>query len=122
MPNRVLRDWTDSIGMDGMSPEAERPKFKRGHIPQELWSKVTRSPCVICGESFRNEADHIIPVCKGGTSDESNLQSLCFQCNRRKGSRLTNEQLRSAFLENREKHELENKRRRRAFGRNYWDQ
>lgn len=34
------------------------------------------------------EIDHIIPISKGGTSTEDNLQTLCWKCNRSKGARL----------------------------------
>ncbi|MDA7984206.1 MAG: HNH endonuclease [Alphaproteobacteria bacterium] len=36
--------------------------------------------------SFRNlEEDHIVPVSKGGSEDDSNKQLLCGACNRKKG-------------------------------------
>lgn len=34
------------------------------------------------------EIDHITPRWLGGTHDESNLQALCTQCNRRKGAKV----------------------------------
>lgn len=34
------------------------------------------------------EIDHIMPLSKGGTSIESNLQTLCWRCNRTKGSKI----------------------------------
>jgi hypothetical protein len=51
--------------------------------------------CVNCGVSIQAEphllleVDHIIPVSKGGLSVESNLQTLCWKCNRSKGARIT---------------------------------
>lgn len=52
--------------------------------------------CRICGLSNRKEpnllleVDHIIPLSKGGTTTESNLQTLCWKCNRRKGAKIYN--------------------------------
>lgn len=50
--------------------------------------------CMQCGASVEQEPhllleiDHIIPVSKGGLTTESNLQTLCWRCNRTKGSRI----------------------------------
>ena len=50
--------------------------------------------CKYCGNSTHAEPnllleiDHIIPVAKGGFTEEKNLQTLCWKCNRHKGSRL----------------------------------
>ncbi|MGD9733107.1 MAG: YozE family protein [Desulfamplus sp.] len=49
--------------------------------------KRDRFQCVLCGASgneARLEIDHIIPVSRGGTDAISNLQCLCFKCNRGK--------------------------------------
>jgi len=34
------------------------------------------------------EIDHIVPLAKGGITSEDNLQTLCWRCNRSKGSKL----------------------------------
>lgn len=34
------------------------------------------------------EVDHIVPVSKGGLSEPGNLQTLCWRCNRTKGSKV----------------------------------
>lgn len=50
--------------------------------------------CQMCGLSItveKNlllEIDHIIPLSKGGVTSESNLQTLCWKCNRSKGSKI----------------------------------
>ena len=50
--------------------------------------------CCQCGNSTNVEPnllleiDHIIPIAKGGLTIEENLQTLCWKCNRSKGSKL----------------------------------
>lgn len=44
--------------------------------------------CLCCG-SFNNlTVDHVIPICKGGSSEDENLQTLCRKCNNLKGNRI----------------------------------
>lgn len=47
--------------------------------------------CQLCGRAVQDgvklEVDHKIARSKGGTSDESNLWTLCFDCNRGKSDR-----------------------------------
>lgn len=50
--------------------------------------------CCNCGNSIYDEpnllleVDHIIPVSKGGLTQNDNLQTLCWKCNRNKGAKL----------------------------------
>jgi len=50
--------------------------------------------CCNCGNSSLKEPnllleiDHIIPIAKGGITEESNLQTLCWKCNRSKSDKL----------------------------------
>lgn len=47
--------------------------------------------CQICGRSIPDgvklEIDHKVPVKKGGNTDETNLWTLCFECNRGKAAK-----------------------------------
>jgi hypothetical protein len=72
--------------------------------------EIQDKPCVICGFSGDTHVDHILPVANGGTRELSNLQPLCWQCNKKKSNRLTNEQLREWF----------NSRRKEHFDRHRW--
>lgn len=50
--------------------------------------------CKICGlstaieKNLLLEIDHIIPLSKGGITAEENLQTLCWKCNRTKGTKI----------------------------------
>lgn len=50
--------------------------------------------CKFCGVSKEKEAhllleiDHIMPITKGGVTIETNLQALCWKCNRTKGAKI----------------------------------
>lgn len=44
--------------------------------------------CVICSDYKDLQIDHIIPLARGGTNDEENLQVLCATCNKSKGTKI----------------------------------
>lgn len=50
--------------------------------------------CRICRLSIADEKnllleiDHIVPLARGGVTTEANLQTLCWKCNRRKGTQI----------------------------------
>lgn len=54
--------------------------FKRDNFTCQYCGK--KSPEVIL------EVDHIIPIAEGGKSNQENLTTACFACNRGKGARL----------------------------------
>lgn len=62
-------------------------------IPFAMRSRVARRDnytCQSCGKHLRDEEvefDHVIPLSKGGSSEEHNLRVACMVCNRSKGSR-----------------------------------
>jgi 5-methylcytosine-specific restriction endonuclease McrA len=90
-------------------------------IPTTVKRRFASMPCTICGGREDVCVDHIIPVSKGGTSDLSNLQPLCWLCNAKKGNRLTNDQLRVWFEANREDLKLRHEYRRATRYINYYD-
>lgn len=56
-----------------------RPKFIQ---------KLYASPCAVCSGLEDVQADHVIPLARGGTHSEGNLQPLCRRCNSSKGAKL----------------------------------
>jgi 5-methylcytosine-specific restriction endonuclease McrA len=45
-------------------------------------AQIRRSPvCASCGATQDLTVDHIVPLSRGGSSDLSNLQTLCRSCN-----------------------------------------
>lgn len=55
-----------------------RPKFIQ---------KLYASPCAVCGGLEDIQADHVVPLARGGTHSEGNLQPLCRRCNSSKGAK-----------------------------------
>lgn len=82
---------------------SEKIKFKKSVAGQRalMTSKLRQHikerdgfTCKYCGASVQKEPnllleiDHIIPLSKGGMTTEENLQTLCWRCNRKKGSKI----------------------------------
>ena len=75
-----LKKWNDKRG---------RPRAYAG-LSRKEWKKLKNrygNKCLCCGRSdLRLEADHIIPVSRGGTNDRDNIQPLCHPCNVKKSA------------------------------------
>ena len=50
--------------------------------------KIYNSPCFYCGSNEKIEADHIIPISRGGRHSIGNLISACKHCNGSKHNKL----------------------------------
>lgn len=55
---------------------------------QDDW---TCQACEYEGSYEELEVDHIVPLSRGGLNHESNLQTLCIECNRQKGDQTMEE-------------------------------
>ncbi|AMV31762.1 HNH endonuclease [Pirellula sp. SH-Sr6A] len=61
------------------------------HIPHDIRQRVWQrygGKCVECGATEYLEFDHIIPVSKGGSNSEQNVQLLCRKCNLAKSNHI----------------------------------
>ena len=72
-------------------------KYQRSLMTKQLREHIKERDnysCCYCGNSIYKEPnllleiDHIVPVSKGGLTEESNLQTLCWKCNRAKSNKL----------------------------------
>lgn len=73
----------------GLTMIEERPPKKPSprHIPSEVRIRVynrDQGKCKRCGSRENLEFDHIVPVSRGGSNTEKNIELLCRSCNRRK--------------------------------------
>jgi HNH endonuclease len=76
-------------------PLTETQELRRvgRRIPREIILRVVRrdnNQCQSCARVLKDneiEFDHVIPVSKGGSSEEHNLRVACFDCNRSKSNR-----------------------------------
>lgn len=73
--------------------ENQRKRRSLGERPRamnrESWATILDvfgDKCLACGSTDRLEADHVIPVAKGGDNDPLNFQPLCRTCNASKGA------------------------------------
>jgi hypothetical protein len=62
-------------------------------IHPKVIARIGNKPCVVCRLEGWTEVDHIVPVARGGSADETNLQPLCHFCNAHKRHVLSNTDL-----------------------------
>lgn len=73
--------------------ETSEPRRQGRYIPFKIKMRVVRRDnyrCQICGKQLLDnevEFDHVIPVSKGGSSEEHNIRLTCYECNRDKKDR-----------------------------------
>jgi len=62
-----------------------------GSYTQDEWIDILDkydNKCLQCGSSENLEADHVIPIAKGGSNSIENIQPLCRSCNRKKWTKI----------------------------------
>jgi HNH endonuclease/Protein of unknown function (DUF1376) len=57
------------------------------HIVRSIVMERDRYACTYCGSDKQLEADHILPLSRGGSNDFVNLATACRSCNLSKGSK-----------------------------------
>ena len=54
---------------------------KSKKVQRSRMTRRKRRFCADCGTTSNLTIDHIIPLGKGGTNTQDNLQMLCYSCN-----------------------------------------
>lgn len=68
------------------SEETDKPnRYISSSVKIAVWRR-DQGKCVDCESKEKLEYDHIIPVSKGGSNTERNIQLLCEKCNRKKSA------------------------------------
>ena len=92
-PIKIFIEDIELFSIVPLDYEKRENKSKRSSIPPALRYKILkrdRFTCKSCGARAPDvelEVDHIIPVSKGGTDNESNLITKCKDCNRGKSDK-----------------------------------
>lgn len=85
-----IAEFSDFIRFSTLADEVEG-RIERRPLSDKVRALVMvrdGGRCRSCGSARNLEVDHIVPVCRGGDSEDCNLQTLCRRCNRRKWEKL----------------------------------
>jgi hypothetical protein len=86
-----LRAFADFVAFAKVEEPTYEDRLARRRIPDAIRAAVLLrdgARCRRCRTVVNLEVDHIVPVSRGGRTEESNLQTLCRRCNRRKWKKL----------------------------------
>ncbi len=73
--------------IDTNSTEEKPDRYISSNTKIAVWRR-DNGQCVECGSKEKLEYDHIIPISKGGSNTERNIQLLCEKCNRKKSANI----------------------------------
>lgn len=86
-----LNDIADFLEFSRVERSGHEDRFASRRVADSVRAAVLvrdGGRCRICRRAINLEMDHIVPISKGGKTEESNLQTLCRRCNRRKWKKL----------------------------------
>jgi hypothetical protein len=86
-----LSAFSEIVEFAGPEKPTWQDRLANRRVPDNLRAEVLLRDggrCRRCRRSINLEIDHIVPVSKGGKTEESNLQILCRRCNRSKCKKL----------------------------------
>jgi tellurite resistance protein len=84
LPYAIFRS---AVAMANQTKLAKPEGGNTRHIPRDVRQRVWQrygGRCSECGATAYLEFDHIIPVARGGSNTDSNVQLLCRMCNLKK--------------------------------------
>ena len=86
------KKWVKNNPQRAKADNAKRRARKRDNgvfmISKKFLDNLYNSPCVFCGVREDIQADHIVPLEKGGRHSEGNLQPLCRLHNQKKNKKV----------------------------------
>ena len=87
-PFQYLEDENSELCFECQYPKIKKnlthySRYISSEVKQNVWNR-DGGKCVCCNSITQLEFDHIIPVSKGGSNFENNVQILCYDCNRKK--------------------------------------
>jgi len=86
-----LSAFADFVAFAEVEDHTYEDRFAKRRIPDPMRAEVLLrdgARCRRCRTTVNLEVDHIVPLSKGGKTEEANLQTLCRRCNRRKWKKL----------------------------------
>jgi len=89
--HRAAEIWRVAIGRANQTIVAGDPAQSSRHIARDVRQRVWQKyggQCAECRSEIHLEFDHIVPVAKGGSNSDSNVQLLCRKCNLAKSDRI----------------------------------
>jgi len=83
-PDLVFAIWQTAVAKTNQTVVENKDEAPKRHISRDVRQRVWQrygGRCAECGDDRYLEFDHIIPVAKGGSNSDNNVQLLCRGCN-----------------------------------------